>query len=555
MLYFCAKCVPRQTGHRLLTIRNFSQAMELVYIIAAFLAGYIALRCKLPPLVGFLVAGFALNISGYESTATLSSLADLGVTLLLFTIGLKLDVKTLLAKEIWGGATLHNLLTTGLFTLALLALKQLGIGIMADLDITQLALLGFALSFSSTVFAIKALQEKGELNATYGTLSIGILVMQDIFAVIFLTISTGKVPDITALALFALPLLRPSLFKILDRAGHGEMLVLYGVFLALVAGAGLFEAVGMKPDLGALIMGMLLAAHPKASEMSKSLFNFKELLLVCFFLNIGLSETPTIDGLLMALLLIALLPLKGILYYVIFNMFRYRVRTSLLGTLTLFNYSEFGLIVGGLAYSMGLLPGSFLVAIAIAVSMSFLIAAPLNSLGHRLYKDAAKWLKEFEPEKLNASDRLIDLGEKQILILGMGRIGTGAYDELVARYGDQVIGVETREESVAQHREEGRHVIHGDATDPDFWARVISKRNTKLILLAMPHSQANNFALEQIRERDYQGQIAAIAKYNDDEAELKELGVDAAFNIYNEAGSGFARHVVEHLSPQIKSKL
>ena len=76
-------------------------------------------------------------------------------------------------------------------------------------------------------------------------------------------------------------------FKILDRAGHGEMLVLYGIFLALVAGAGLFEFVGMKADLGALIMGMMLAAHPKSSEMSKSLFNFKELLLVCFFLNIG----------------------------------------------------------------------------------------------------------------------------------------------------------------------------------------------------------------------------------------------------------------------------
>ncbi len=118
--------------------------------------------------------------------------------------------------------------------------------------------------------------------------------MQDIFAVIFLTVSTGKIPEITALALFALPLLRPSLFKVLDKAGHGEMLVLYGIFLALVAGAGLFEAVGMKADLGALILGMMLAAHPKASEMSKSLFNLKELLLVCFFLNIGLSEEPTL---------------------------------------------------------------------------------------------------------------------------------------------------------------------------------------------------------------------------------------------------------------------
>ena len=153
----------------------------------------------------------------------------------------------------------------------------------------QLLLLSFALSFSSTVFAVKTLQEKGEMNATYGTIAIGILVMQDIFAVIFLTASTGKIPHWYAIILFALPLLRPLFYKVLDWVGHGEMLVLFGIFFALVVGAGLFKFVGMKPDLGALILGMLLAGHSKASELSKALFNLKELLLVCFFLNIGLS--------------------------------------------------------------------------------------------------------------------------------------------------------------------------------------------------------------------------------------------------------------------------
>ncbi|PSW85005.1 cation:proton antiporter family protein [Photobacterium damselae] len=526
--------------------------MEIVFIITAFVAGFIALRCKLPPLVGFLIAGFFLNSFGYHSTDALTTFADLGVTLLLFTIGLKLDVKNLLAKEIWGGATLHNLLSTLLFTLCLKGLQLLSLNMLAGLDMGQLALMGFALSFSSTVFAIKALQEKGELNATYGTLAIGVLVMQDIFAVVFLTASTGKMPEITALGLFALPLLRPLFYRILDKAGHGEMLVLYGIFLALVAGAGLFESVGIKPDLGALILGMMLASHPKASELSKSLFNIKEILLVCFFLNIGLAETPTLDGLLMALVLMLILPLKGILYYLVFHLFRFRVRTSLLGTLTLFNYSEFGLIVGGVAYKLGWLPGNFLVVIAIAVSLSFLVAATVTSAGHKIYSQSSRWLKEFAPEQLNSGDKLIDLGSARIMILGMGRIGSGAYDELTERYGHQVIGVETREDSAEQHKQEGRNVICGDATDPDFWARVIKRRNIDLILLAMPNSQANTFALEQIRLRDYQGQIAAIAKYSEDEQWLIEQGVDAAFNIYSEAGSGFARHVCEHLDPQIQ---
>ena len=168
---------------------------------------------------------------GYETTPTIEKLAEIGVTLLLFTIGLKLDVKSLFNKEIWLGATLHNFLTTAFFTACLFGFKSLGLSIFDDFVLNDLALIAFALSFSSTVFAIKALQEKGEMHATYGTLAIGILIMQDIIAVVFLTIASGKIPGIEALILFALPLLRPAFFRLLDLVGHGEVLILYGIFL------------------------------------------------------------------------------------------------------------------------------------------------------------------------------------------------------------------------------------------------------------------------------------------------------------------------------------
>lgn len=522
--------------------------MELVFISTAFVSGYILMRCHLPPLVGFLLAGFALHAMGYQSTPVITQLAELGVTLLLFTIGLKLDVKTLFAKEIWFGATAHNVLTTGFFTLALMGLKALSLPMLSSMSLSEMLLLGFALSFSSTVFAIKALEEKGEFNATYGTLAIGMLIMQDIFAVIFLTATSGKTPDLTALLLFALPLLKPVLSKLLDKAGHGEMLVLYAIFLALVAGAGLFGAVGIKPDLGALILGMLLASHPRASEMAKSLFNIKELFLICFFLNIGLSEQPTWQSFSFALILMLLLPIKGILYYWVVSGFRYRVRTALFTTLTLFNFSEFGLIVGGLAYQTGLMPGPILVSIAIAVSLSFIFSAPLNTFSNALYTWASRWLPERAPDKLHTSEQPINLGDASILVLGMGRIGTGAYDELATTHQQPIVGIDTREESVAHHQQEGRRVILGDATDPDFWSRAVSNGNVSLILLAMPNSQANTLALEQIRQTPFKGKVAAIAKYQDELEQLKALGVDEAFNIYQEAGSGFARHVRERFS-------
>lgn len=524
--------------------------MDIFLIIAAFVSGFIALRLNLPPLVGFLIAGFGLQYFGFHSNNIISILSDLGVTLLLFTIGLKLDVKSLLAKEIWASATLHNVLSTAFFTLALIGLKAIGIALFTDIDTLQLLLLAFVLSFSSTVFAIKSLEEKGNMNSTFATISIGILIMQDIFAVLFLTISTGKIPEWYAVALFLLPLARPLFYKILDKCGHGEVLLLYGFFMALVMGAGLFTAVGMKADLGALMLGMLLAGHYKASELSKSLFNIKELFLVCFFLNIGLSDTPTLDGLILATLLVLLLPIKGILYFAVINLFKFRVRTSLLSSLTLLNYSEFGLIVSGLAYKLGWLPGEMMIAIALAVSLSFIIASPINNISHQIYRYTSPWLRERADEKLHFRDKRINSGNAQVLILGMGRIGTGAYDEIRTRYGKISLGIETRNDVVYTHRQSGRNVIQGDATDSDFWERILDIANVKLVLLAMPHHQGNQSALEQLKARHYNGQIAAIAEFPDQVTELTQNGVDAAFNIYNEAGAGFARHVCDKLNPQ-----
>ncbi|MCK6262192.1 cation:proton antiporter [Vibrio sp. ZSDE26] len=523
--------------------------MEIIFITTAFVAGFLALKCNLPPLVGFLLAGFGLHAFGYQSNETIITLADLGVTLLLFTIGLKLDVKILLSKEIWAGATVHNLLSTLSFSAALLLFKYLGVSSLASVEIEQIVLLAFALSFSSTVFAVKTLQEKGEMNATYGTLAIGILVMQDIFAVIFLTVSTGKIPEWYAIALFALPFLRPLIYRLLDKVGHGEMLVLCGIFICLVLGAGLFDLVGIKADLGALLIGMLLAGHKKASELSKSLFNIKELLLVCFFLNIGLSGQPTLSAIGLSLLFMLILPINGALYFLILNSYKFRVRTSLLTSLSLLNFSEFGLIVGGLAFSKGWISSDILVALALTVSMSFIVAAPINRKGHELYQRSGRWLKEHAAEKLNNRDQLINPGNAQILILGMGRIGSGAYDELISRYGKISLGIEIKEDSAIEHRSEGRNVISGDATDPDFWERILDTANVKLVLLAMPHHQGNQIALKQLQSRNFQGQIAAIAEHSDQLDLLIENGVDAAFNIYNEAGSGFARHVCDQLEP------
>ncbi|MEL0630824.1 cation:proton antiporter family protein [Psychromonas aquatilis] len=520
----------------------------LLFIGVAFSFGMIINLTGLPPMVGFLLAGFFLNFMGYESTETLATLSGLGVTLLLFSIGLKLDIRTLFKSEVWGGASIHLGASLAFFTITLFVFKQFSIPFLSGLDIYGLILISFALSFSSTVFAVKILDEKSESKSFYGRIAIGILIMQDIFAVLFLTVSVGKVPSIWALLLFGLPLIRPILYKLLDKAGHGELLVLYGFVLSLIVGAGLFESLGLKAGLGALIAGMLLAGHASAKEMAKSLFNLKELFLVCFFLSIGLGGLPNVDHLFVAIILSLLLAGKVVLYFATLNKFRLRARTSLFTTFSLANYSEFGLIVAALATHKGWLSQDWLTVTAIAVSLSFIIAALLNKYADAIYDRYRFVLKRYQATRLHKDDRPVRVGDAQILVLGMGRIGIGAYDALKATYGEKVMGIDYNHETTLQHREEGRRVITGDALDTDFWTKLQLTDNVKLILLAMPSHNGNKFSAEQLNNiYDRHFQVAALAHYKTDEKELNALGVNLVFNMYEEAGAGFARHVFTEL--------
>lgn len=524
----------------------------LFFIGTAFTFGMLINLTGLPPMVGFLLAGFALNYLGFESTEGLVSFANLGVTLLLFSIGLKLDIRTLFKTEVWGGASIHIFTSIAFYALFLFIFKQFGFTFFTSLDNSALILIAFALSFSSTVFAVKILEEKSETNSLYGRIAIGILIMQDIFAVLFLTISVGKIPSAWALLLFALPLIRPLLFKLLDRAGHGELLVLYGFFLALVIGAGLFESVGMKADLGALIAGMLLAGHPSAKDMAKSLFNMKELFLICFFLTIGLGGLPNLDHLLVASIFSVLLIGKIILYFLTLTKFKLRSRTSLFAAFSLANYSEFGLIVASLATYKGWLSQDWLIITAIAVSLSFIIASLLNKYADNIYSHFREALKRFQAIRLHKEDRPVRIGDAQILVMGMGRIGAGAYDALKLAYGETVMGVDYDHETTIKHRELGRRVITGDALDSDFWNKLQLTDNIKLILLAMPDHNGNRYAAEQLNNiKCYSFKVAALAHYKSDEKELNTLGVNPVYNMYEEAGSGFARHVWSELQPEL----
>ncbi|WP_159942664.1 MULTISPECIES: cation:proton antiporter family protein [unclassified Nocardiopsis] len=510
--------------------------MEPAFIVAAFAGGLGALALRLPPLVGFLVAGFVLNALGYAPTPALESAADLGVTLLLFTIGLKLDVRSLLRREVWGTATVHMLTSTLLIAVFFGALKFTGLSLLQGTGWPVLLLLGFALSFSSTVFAVKALEARSESGSLYGRLAIGVLITQDVFAVAFISSSAGAYPSPWALALVLLVPLAPLLRLLLDRIVRGEMRALFGVVAALALGYALFDAVGVKGDLGALVVGLLLAPAANAANLAKSLLAVKDLLLVGFFLSIGLTAMPSGEVLVTALLLLLLLPVKSVLFTALFLRFRLRGRTSLLAGLTLGNFSEFGLIVGALAASQGWLTDEWLVVLALAVAFSFVLSAPVNAVGESLYRLCAPRLSALERDELLEGDRPIDIGEARAVVLGMGRIGRGAYDRLTELRGIPTVGVEHDPATVARLRKQGYWVVEGDATDSDFWARLSLDPDVELIVLAMPHQRGNLAALEQLRGDDCRAPIAGVVTRDEEIEELRERGAGAVFHLYGEAG-------------------
>jgi hypothetical protein len=251
--------------------------------------------------------------------------------------------------------------------------------------------------------------------------------------------------------------------------------------------------------------------------------------------------SPT--ALLIGLMLVPFIFLKSALFFVLMTRFKLRARTSLLGTLNLTNYSEFGLLVAAIGVANGWLESEWLVVIAIAASLSFMVAAPLSRHDDKIYSSFRRFWRRLQRDERLPDDRVLDTGDATIAVFGMGRVGRGAYDRLCEFDEGTVVGIDFDAKKIEEHQGDGRNVIHGDPSDADFWDKIQENHKIELVMLALPNLQANLDALEQLRESSYRGRVAAAAKYPDDEDALRASGATAVFNIYTEAGTGFADHV------------
>lgn len=513
--------------------------MLSAWILAALLLGSVCWRVGLPPLVGFLASGFLFSALGGTSTELLGAVADAGVLLLLFAVGLKLRLKTLFRTEVWGSAVAHMLIVA--------ALAAAAIGAGATVPIGVVVVIALAVSFSSTVLAAKVLDSNRELRTVHGRIAIGILIVQDIVAIAVLAVIGAETPSPLALVVLLLPLLRPVVYWLLDFVGHGELLVLFGAALAIAAGGTGFEYLGLSAELGALLLGSLLAGHKRAEELSNALWGLKEFFLVGFFLDIGLSGTPSWETVGRAAWLMLFIPVKAIAMFLLLLAFGLRARTSFLTSLSLASYSEFALIIGSVAVQNGLLDAEWLTVAAVAVASSFVLAAPLNAYAHSLFVPISRTLERLERDKRHPDDEPISLGSSEILIVGMGRVGSGAYDYFHAQ-GKSVVGIDADPSKLESNRAVGRRVVYADAEDAAFWT-LLNVDRLRVILLALPDVHAKCYAARALRRRGYRGLLSATYVYPEEQQPILEAGCDVTYNYFTEAGVGFARDTAEALDP------
>jgi predicted Kef-type K+ transport protein len=519
----------------------------VTYLGVVFGCGLVARFVKMPPLVGFVAAGFILNAAGTPELHGLSLMSEIGVTLMLFAIGLRLDLRTILGRQVWLTAGVHMLLMTVIGAAFLAGLSALGA--FGPESLSVLAVVALVLSFSSTIFVVKILQDRGDEQAFYGNICIGVLILQDIAAVAVISVSRGEAPSIFSLGLVILIPLLAWLTKDWYRLGHGEMGALFGIAMALIPGYALFERLGLSGSLGALVMGLVLAPRPGSDQLSHTLFTVKELLLVGFFVSIGFQGLPTLENVRVGLLLVLLLPIQAVLYWFLLWLNGLRNRTNVLASLLLSNYSEFALIVAAMGVSAGWLSPHWLLSLVIAVSAGFIVSSLANPYSVSGMSRLAQKLPARPPHKIHPEDRPIDIGEANAIVLGMGRVGRATCAQLQDEHGYKVLGVEHDKSRVHGLRQQGFKVIEGDATDYDFWTRVVRNGLVEIIVLAMPSQHANIEALRELRQIGYQkGTVAAVALYREDVEELEKLGLDVVVHLYAGAGEALADRAVEALA-------
>ena len=509
--------------------------LVLIWMTGAFLVGQLFRIISLPPLVGFILSGYIFTMLGMSDDIGLLSMpAEIGVELLLFSIGLKIKPSAFLNRYLLIVVLVHTIFITAIYLLLS--------GI--DLPLEGKIIICVALSFSSTVIATKSLESRKELTSFHGRLSVLIIIFQDIIALFLLGYMQSSNLSLDTLYLLALPLFIPLIKFILNRIEDDEeLLLLATLIIALFLGAYVFKYFGLTGEIGALVLGILLSGYRSAEKLSEKIWSLREILLLAFFVSIGMQITLSNDSFQLFLILMSLLIIKSIILFSLLIFFKLRAYTAFLMMISLTTFSEFSLIVLSILSSQIIIDENIISGIILSVSVSFIIAAILNKHAHRIYELIEDYLVRVERETHHPDEEPHTCGDSEVMILGLGRFG-GAILEVLQENKIKSAGFDSNTDLVKHFIQKNRRVAFADAEDPGFWSKLRFGK-LRVIILALPEYEAQKRSIIQARKYGFTGKIIVPSRTKDDTKELEHLGADIIFDAYEAAALGVSDSLVK----------
>ncbi|MEH6718354.1 MAG: cation:proton antiporter [Aurantimonas endophytica] len=545
----------------------FHEIAFLLLVAAA--VGMLGALLRQPVIVSFIAVGIAaaaLFDSSPETSSQISFLAELGVALLLFLVGLKLDWR--LVTQLGPVA-----LATGLGQVVFTAGIGFFIGLALGLDVLTSVYVAVALTFSSTIIVVKLLSDKRELETLHGRIALGFLIVQDIVVVVAMVVlstvgigAAGEQSGLVSLATVLFSLVAVTVVLVLfvryladplmaRLARTPELLVIVAIGWAAAA-AAIGDMLGLGKELGGLAAGVSLGSTPYRDMVSARLAALRDFLLLFFFLSIGASlDLSTLTGDLGRAAVFSVFVLVGnpLIVLLIMAWMGYRARTGFLAGLTVAQISEFSLIFMAMGLSLGHVDSAAVGLVTLVGLVTIAVSVYMITYSYQLYDWLAPLLARLDfgrRREIGADDEPASR-PTEIIVFGLGRFGA----QLLRRLSDagyQALGVDLDPVAIRRLAGEGFRVRYGDVTEQEFWAE-LPLAETRWIVLAVPYGRIlltetdpRGGFLTAIRTHRFGGRVAITARDDDEARHLADGGlVDLILYPFDEAALSAARQIAD----------
>jgi Kef-type K+ transport system membrane component KefB len=518
----------------------------------------IGLTLRQPLIVSFIAVGILAGPSASgiaRSSEYIQLFAELGVAVLLFLVGLKLDLKLIRTLGLVS-------LSTGLGQVIFTSVVGFLICLWLGLDPLTSLYVAVALTFSSTIIVVKLLSDKKEIDALHGQIALGFLIVQDLVVVLAMValsalgigaaaeaplreIALALVSGVALLGVVGL-FIRYAADPLVGWVARApELLVCFAIgWAALLAALG--DYLGLGKEIGGLLAGVALASTQFRESISTRMAPLRDFLLLFFFIGLGARlDLALLDRELLAAVVLSLFVLIGnpLIVLIIMGAMGYRKRTGFLCGLVVAQISEFSLIFMAMGLSIGHVDEAALGLVTLVGLITIGLSTYMITYSHQLYDLMEPLLGPFEREVPHREDAESGVGKWQkfdVLLFGLGRYGLGIARRL-RQHGLKVLGVDFNPEVIRSLGGQDIAVIYGDATDPEFIGS-LPLGSVRWVVSAVPqhqtgvtHDEPRVALIQALRFHGYDGRVAVAAQRIAEVERLRAAGADLVFLPFQDA--------------------